>query len=202
MRAGALLLTNSGQLVSSTSGQGDAGDVSVRIQGSAILDRNALIQSGVSAGGVGHGGNVHIQAQSFVATNGSQIQALVFRPQFLPGGRGNGGDIRLDVDGRTLLSGVGSTGFSSGLLTLSERNAFGRAGNITINTDSLQVRNGAIVTAATFNAGGRGGDIHVNARTLDALDGGQILTNSRSERRAGEVTLNVSDAILSTGQKL
>lgn len=200
LSAGSLSLTNSGQLVSSTFGQGRAGNVSVQVDRGVTLDRNALIQSGVSAGGVGNGGNVTVQAQSFSATNGSQIQALVFRPQgATPGGRGNGGDIRLNIDGSTVLAGVGATGFSSGLLTLSERGTVGRAGNITIDTDSLQVTDGAIVDAATFNANGSSGDVVVNARNLEVLNGGQILTNTRSTGNAGQIQLNVADTVTLSG---
>ena len=164
------------------------------------LDRNALIQSGVNAGGVGNGGNVTVQAQSLSATHGSQIQALVFRPQStLLGGDGDGGDIHLSIRGRTVLSGIGSTGFSSGLLTLSERNASGQAGSITLDTDSLQVADGAIVNAATFNSDGKSGDIVVRARNLEVLNGGQILTNTRSDRSAGQIILNIAGTTTISG---
>ena len=198
VRARELSLTNSGQLISSTFGQGDAGRISVNVDRNVRLDNNGLIQSGVSAGGRGDGGNIRIHAQSLSATHGSQIAALTFRQQeqqgnVIPGGIGNGGDIRLDIAGTTVLSGIGATGFSGGLLTLGERGAFGRAGNITVNTDDLQVTDGAIVTAATFNPGGIGGDITINARTAEVLNGGQILTNTRSTRRAGQVNLNIAE---------
>jgi filamentous hemagglutinin family protein len=208
--ADSLSLTNNGQLVSSTRGQGDAGDVFVRAD-AIELRSGGLIQSAVAAGGIGDGGNVTIRGRSLDVLDGSQISTFVSRPQRdtetgirLAGGQGEGGDIDIRTIDRITLTGTGSqgtfAGFSSGLLSLSERDALGPAGDITIQTRELQITDGAIVAAGIFNAGGDGGDIEIEADNLAILDGGQILTNTRSSGQAGRIRLDIADTITIAGR--
>jgi filamentous hemagglutinin family protein len=209
--ADSLALTNSGQLVSSTRGSGDAGDVTVRVNDTLRLRNGGLIQSAVAAGGVGDGGSVTIRGRSLFVLDGSQIGTFVARPQRdaqtgaqLAGGQGAGGNIDIRTTDSITLSGTGLqgdfTGFSSGLLSLSERNALGPAGDITVHTRDLQIADGAIVAAGIFNAGGSGGSVTVEANNLEILNGGQILTNTRSSGRAGRINLSINDTVAIAGR--
>jgi filamentous hemagglutinin family protein len=183
-----------------TFGQGNAGDIRLIIEDVLAFDNGSSITSSVRAGGVGDSGNIDIQARSITLDSGSQIGAVVSRQtrineRFLQGGRGNGGDIQIFASDSIRLSGFGtrgfSRGFSSGLLTLSERGASGTAGNITVRAGDFQVENGAVVVASTFNSGD-GGDIEIRANRFEATNGGQVVTNTRSSGNAGQITLIVA----------
>lgn len=180
-----------------------AGDITIRTDDVVALDKESGILSSVGAGGVGSSGDIQLETSELSLLNGSQIQALLFREQGgLLGGQGVGGTVDIDASDSVIISGIGSTGFSSGLLVLSERGAFGPAGDINVTTKDFLVSNGAVVAAGTFNDGGVGGDITITAATFKALNGGQILTNTRSGQDAGSIKLNIADTILIDGTDL
>ncbi|MGJ3249124.1 MAG: filamentous hemagglutinin N-terminal domain-containing protein [Elainellaceae cyanobacterium] len=89
--------------------------------------------------------------------------------------------------------------FSSGLFSGTEPTAEGRGGEILVNTGTLRVTNGAVLSARTRNAS-EGGTIRVNATTLDVVNGGQILTTAFRSGNAGDITLNISDRAVFAGQ--
>ena len=179
---------------------GKAGDIHIDADNFIHLDNSSGILSTVGTGGTGRGGSIVIESSSLSILNGSQIQAALFREQHGQlGGRGIGGKISVNASDSITLSGISPEGFSSGLLVLSERGAFGLAGDIEVTTDNFQVSDGAIVAAGIFNDGGKGGNITINAQNFKALNGGQILTNTRSSRDAGSIKLNVAESVLIEG---
>ncbi|HEY9675093.1 MAG TPA: filamentous hemagglutinin N-terminal domain-containing protein [Waterburya sp.] len=199
IQAGSLSLTDSALLYARADGQGNAGNIFVVANDSVSLANSSRITSSVGPGGVGNGGDVNIQTRSLSATNGSQVQAAVFREYGnLPGGRGRGGNIRVNASDSINLSGVSQDGFSSGLLTLTERGASGKAGDITVNTAAFRIADGAAVSAQTFNLSD-GGNITINTDTLEAVNGGQVLTTTRNRGRAGNITINATDSIIFSG---
>ncbi|MBE9191077.1 filamentous hemagglutinin N-terminal domain-containing protein [Gloeocapsopsis crepidinum LEGE 06123] len=210
-----LFLNDGAQVVANTFGEGNAGSIFVQAD-NVSLDNASGILSSVSSGAVGDGGDINIQTRSLSLTNGSQVQAAVFREQGeIPGGQGKGGNISINASESVDLVGISSVqlpitspfnplkllpteGFSSGLFTSTEKGAIGSGGNITINTRSLQVRNGAIVNAQTLNSSD-GGNITLNVNTFTATGGGQVLTVSRDRGKAGNITLTATDSITLSG---
>jgi filamentous hemagglutinin family protein len=197
--AGSLSLTNGAIVNSSTYGQGNAGNIFVQALNSISLANSSGIISNTGQGGVGNSGDIDINTKTLTLTSGSQIQAVVFRQyENLPGGKGKGGEIRINATDSVNLSGIGTTGFSSGLFTLTDRGASGEAGNIYVTTGDFRVADGAIVAAATFN-NSNAGNITINANTFEALNGGQVTTFTRSGGNAGTITLKVKDSITLAG---
>jgi filamentous hemagglutinin family protein len=196
---GSLSITNGAQLNANTLGRGDAGNIFVQASDLISLSNSSYISSSVLPGGVGNSGNIDINTRTLTLTDGSQIGAGVFR-EFgnLPGGRGRGGEIRINASDSVTLSGISSTGFSSGLVALTERGASGDAGSINVTTDNFRVADGALVVAATFNEG-NAGDITINANNFEAVNGGQVLTSTRSTGQAGTIKLNIRDSITLAG---
>jgi filamentous hemagglutinin family protein len=198
-----LLVNNSAAILSSTLGQGNAGDISVDVSEDILLSNSSVIDSSVLPGGVGQGGNLDIETRNLTLTNGSQIRALVSRSallenRLLPAGRGQGGRIRINASDSVTLSGIGSTGFSSVIATLTERDASGDAGDITLTTKNFRATDGAGLSAATFNES-KGGDITINADIFELFNGAQVLTNTRSGGNAGTIRLNVKERITIAG---
>lgn len=198
-----LSLRDQSLVSTSTAGQGDAGNLSLQVDGSVSKAGGSAIVSGVFLLSRGNGGNIDIQARSLSLTDGSEVLAWTF-------GAGNTGNIQVKASEFINLSGVSPTridpapdvgvtsGFSSGLFTSTEQGASGEGGNIQVTTNALGLSDGAVLSARTVNAF-RGGDIFVDANTLNLTGGGQILTTAYSSGRAGNITVNAADSITLAG---
>jgi large exoprotein involved in heme utilization and adhesion len=84
------------------------------------------------------------------------------------------------------------------LITSTESGASGSGGGITVNTNDLQVQNGAVVNAQTLSSE-KGGSVNIKANTFEASGGGQVLASSSSSGNAGNITLNVIDSVSLSG---
>lgn len=201
IQARSLSLINNATLNSSTSGQGDAGNIFLRVNDSVSLT-NSFINSFVGQRGVGNGGDINIQTRSLSLIDGATLQSQT-------SGTGNAGNIWVNATDSITLSGVGLSGFSlfenilergysSGLISSTEATASGQGGEIRVSTDALRVSDGAVLSARTRNAA-NGGNIFVNANTLEAIDGGQILTTAFSSGRAGDIFIDATNSVTLSG---
>lgn len=200
LTAGSLFVMNGAVLTSSTDGQGNAGNININVRNHINLDGVGLfnpslrfaqssgVYSSVKKQGVGNGGNISITAESLSLSNGALVLANSF-------GQGTAGNIQVDADSVTLV-GVGTNGQVSGLLTPTEPTAIGQAGTITVNSNILQIADGAVISSETRNSS-PGGSININARTIQATNGGQILTSTTSGGIAGNIHLQADNVTLS-----
>ncbi len=194
-----LFLENGGILSTETLGKGDAGKIFVDASDSVSLSNSSRINSSVSPGGEGKGGKINIYTQTLTSTGGSQITAAVSRESGnLPAGNGKGGEININASESVTLSGISPTGFSSGILTLTERGASGDTGNINVTTGDFRVTDDAVVTATTSN-NRKAGNITINTNNFELFNGGRVATVTRSSGNAGTITLNVKDKITLSG---
>ncbi|GJD22872.1 filamentous haemagglutinin outer membrane protein [Rivularia sp. IAM M-261] len=212
INAGKLSLRNGTQIEASTSGQGDGGNVNVVVKGEASLV-NALILSQVEAGGTGKGGDIYFEAASLKLQNGAQILTSIKEASDgrLPG-NGEAGNVKVKVAGAVDIVGkkvsIGKDDVPSEIGSRVNIGAEGKGGNIIIDSSSLNLQDGAVVTASTLGKGdagnvnvivkgevfldgsivssqveaggiGKGGDIYVEASSLKLQNGGQILTSIR-----------------------
>jgi large exoprotein involved in heme utilization and adhesion len=212
IKARSLSMDNFSLLSTATSGQGNAGNISMQVDDSITLANTSNIRSNVEQGGVGNGGDIDIKARSLTLTKGAEIGAIVFREENgFRGGKGKAGNIVINAKDFVDISGVSSVqlpvsfptvGFSSGIFASAERGTTATqpqaAGNITITTGNFNIANGAVVDALTSNDGS-GGSITINAKNFTATGGGQVLTTSRGKGDAGDIILNISDRITLSG---
>ncbi|MBE8967459.1 filamentous hemagglutinin N-terminal domain-containing protein [Nostocales cyanobacterium LEGE 12452] len=207
--SGSFFLSDGAELSASTFGQGNAGNVTVGAKNAVDLAGNAYIFSTVQAGGVGKGGNIDINAATLSLTDSAQLlTATRAASATQPAGRGDAGDVNVKVTGAVDIAGE-KNGFPSGIRSNMETGTVGNGGNITIDSGSFSLQDGAQLVASTFgqgNAGnvtvrtkdaisltgnayilstveaggvGKGGNIDINATTLSLTDGGQLLTATR-----------------------
>jgi filamentous hemagglutinin family protein len=207
--SGSFSLREGAQLQTSTLGQGNAGNVTVRALDSVSLADDAYILSTVEAGGVGKGGNIDINAASLSLTDGAQLLTLTREASNTqPAGRGDAGNVNVKVTGAVDIAGE-KNGFSSGIRSLMRTGTVGNGGNITIDSGSFSLREGTQLAASTLgqgNAGnvtvraknavslagnaaifstvepggvGKGGNIDINAASLSLTDGAQLTTITR-----------------------
>ncbi|MEM6252870.1 MAG: filamentous hemagglutinin N-terminal domain-containing protein [Cyanobacteria bacterium P01_D01_bin.156] len=188
------------------------GNITINVNDLVSLTNEAQIRGLIEPGGEGIASRVSVNGQRLIVED-SQILAALFREIQLgsvpfPGGRGQGGEIIVNMPQSVSIRGTTSQGFSSGLLTLTERGALGNGGNITITTGDFSISDGAIVAAATFDSGD-GGDIEIVAERFSARNGGQVLTNSGQTftptlglGASGEITLRVNEEIVIDGRDI
>ncbi|MEH2231139.1 MAG: filamentous hemagglutinin N-terminal domain-containing protein [Nostoc sp.] len=204
-----LSLRDGAYLAASTSGVGNAGNVTVRAKNAVDLADNAGIFSTVEAGGVGKGGNIDINAATLSLTDDAQLLTITRGASATqPAGREDAGNVNVQVTGAVDISGK-KNGFPSGIFSLMDTGTIGNGGNITIDSGSFSLSDGALLNASTSGVGnagnvtvraknaislagnayifstveaggvGKGGNIDINATTLSLTDGAQLLTITR-----------------------
>ncbi|MEC4813445.1 MAG: filamentous hemagglutinin N-terminal domain-containing protein, partial [Scytonema sp. PMC 1069.18] len=196
---GSLFLTDGAQLVASTYGQGNAGNVLINANDVAFAGLNGTITSGVQSnvesGGVGNGGSLNINAAKLSLSDGAQVQTIVreaFNNQLA--GRGNAGNIDINVTGAVTIAGV-RNGFSSGILSYLGNGAEGKGGNINVTTGSLSLSDGAQINASTLGEGNAGNiEIQVS-ESLIAKGGAVLRSDSFGEGNAGNIAIEAGDGI-------
>jgi filamentous hemagglutinin family protein len=147
-----LKLSNGGSILNGTLGQGNTGSISIAVANKVDVDGSSIYDFGNSLSGLnssitvftgtessGDGGYIDISTRSLSLTNGGLIWA---------GSQGKGvtGDIVINASDFVLLDGVGPL-LNGGILNNPPLGGSGGAGNIVINTKSLQINNGAAIYA-------------------------------------------------------
>ena len=192
LETGRLVIQDGAALATTTFGQNsNAGGISVRARDSVVLTDGRIL-SGVAGGAIGNSGGITINTPSLVITEGAiQTQTL---------GQGRAGDIQITAPSQVNLSGSNSnilsgSGGSNALLGRTSNN-IGAGGNIRVTTVSLNVADGATLSAQT-QTNARGGNIIVDADRLNLVGSGQLLTSTSSNGRAGDITVNTPNLQLS-----
>jgi filamentous hemagglutinin family protein len=180
-------------------GQGPGGDINLAISGTILLTggtpspstgESTRITLGVQPDGVGTGGNLRIRAGALVLQDGGLINASTQ-------GQGDAGNIDIQADRVAISGSIPSNGLPSGLFTSSD--TAGNAGDITIETQTLRLADGAVLSARS-RGDGQGGDISVNAtRTFEAVNGGQLITTTFGQGQAGKITVKAGEQITIAG---
>jgi filamentous hemagglutinin family protein len=202
--AGSLSLQDNAQLSTATSGQGDAGNITVTAKNAVSLV-NASMLSTVEAGGVGKGGNIEIDARTLSLLDSAQLSTITREasdPQ--PPGRGNAGNITVKVNGSVDIAGRKGD-FGSVISSNVNPGTEGNGGNITIDAGSFSLRDGAFVSAGTFGEG-NAGTIKVNATdfvTISGMNGifrSALFVGSFSETgTAGDIVVTSPKITLDSG---
>ncbi|MDZ7968376.1 MAG: filamentous hemagglutinin N-terminal domain-containing protein [Nostoc sp. DedSLP03] len=184
-------------LVTSTLGQGNAGNVTVSAKNAVNLaDSNIL--STVEAGGVGKGGNININAANLSLTDSASLRTLTssaFDTQ--PAGRGDAGNVNILVTGAVDIAGE-KNGFPSGIFSLVDTGTVGNGGNITIDSSDFSLRDGAGLVASTLGQG-NAGNVTVaaknavyfaNAGILTTVEAGTVSNGGNIEINSPKITLD------------
>ncbi|AVH64076.1 hypothetical protein CDG77_29490 [Nostoc sp. 'Peltigera membranacea cyanobiont' 213] len=194
-----LKITNGAFISSSTSGKGNAGNISINALDNIAFDTNSNASSNVFNEGVGNGGNIYLKTGSLSLINGSQISTNV-------SGQGNAGNITIEASDNVKIDGVFIDAGKFDLNNL-DYDAFsalksnlsiggiGKAGNIQVTTGSLSVTNGAVIYS--FTAGvGNAGNITINARDNVTFSGfgGRAKSGSLASSEGGGVENGISNS--------
>jgi filamentous hemagglutinin family protein len=156
-------------------------------------------------------GNIEIQTPHFLLRDGAVIsagtdQAGVGGSILITGLQGkNAESVELVGNsgiGRVLgidnLPGFAGIGNGSRIRSITSSNS--NAGSVTIKADRVTLRAGTRIDVGTVNSGsGNGGSIDIDAKTLELLDGGQLISTTAGSGRAGNIKVQATNLISSTG---
>ena len=165
IRANTLEVLEGAQLSAATLGKGEAGNVILEIADTARFQGSDPI-NGISSGvfsiidsdGEGRGGDIEIHANTLEVLEGAQLSAGIL-------GEGEAGNVILEITNTARFAGSNpSDGSPSGVF-----NQIGRNGD------------------------GRGGDIEIHANTLEVLEGAQLSAGILGEGEAGNVILEITN---------
>ncbi|MBP0018476.1 MAG: filamentous hemagglutinin N-terminal domain-containing protein [Cyanobacteria bacterium SBLK] len=152
-----LSLQDGGQISTITGGQGDAGNINIKVDGVLSLSNLSGISSSVSFNSIGNSGSIDLTANVISLSEDSVITTGSF-------GQGNAGNIVLQIEDSITLD-------QSSLFSDASVGGFGKGGNIYIQTRILNLVNGAQIDAS-LNSGerfnlpssrGQGGSINIHA---------------------------------------
>jgi len=161
--------SNGSQILAIALGEGNGGSININASNSVSFDgvgsdgRSSAAYSTVQPTAKGNAGDINIDTGSFSVTNGAELVTSTF-------GEGNGGSININASNSVSFDGVGSNERDSAAYSTVESNAKGNAGDINIDTGSLSVTNGALVTSRILGQG-NAANININARDQVSLIG-------------------------------
>jgi len=198
--SGDFSLSNGAQLQASTSGQGNAGNVTVNVKNAVDLaGGETTIFSNVELEGKGNGGNIFIDSGDFSLSNGAQVQALTK-------GQGNAGNVTVNVKNAVDLAGGETTIFSN-----VELEGKGNGGNIDIKATTLSLADGAQLQTLV-KSDGQGDAGNVNVKVTGGVDiagvngtkksGISSNVQPRVEGNGGNIFIDSGDFSLSDGAEI
>ncbi|WP_335153937.1 two-partner secretion domain-containing protein [Nostoc sp.] len=205
--SGSFSLRDRAVLEASTLGLGNAGNVTVRTRDAVSL-ADASIFTTVESGGVGKGGNIDINAATLSLTDGAQLLTITRgASDTQPAGRGNAGNVNIKVTGAVDIAG-GKNIFPSGIRSRVNTGTVGNGGNITINSGSFSLRDGAQLSAETSGLGNAGA-IKVNAADFFTISGkssnfnsGLFVFSESTTGTAGDILVTSPRVTLDNGARL
>ncbi|MFM6750688.1 MAG: filamentous hemagglutinin N-terminal domain-containing protein [Dolichospermum sp.] len=203
-----LTLENGGFISTSTYGKGNAGNVVIKAT-QRVNVRGWLSSDVFNDTAEGNGGSITIDTSTLTLEKGGFINAGTF-------GKGNAGDIAIKATQGVTIGGV----LSSDVFDTGE----GNGGSITIDTSTLNLEKGGIISASTFGKGdagniaiqatqgvnvrgwissdvfndtaeGNGGSITIDTSTLTLENGGYISANTYGKGNAGNVVIKATQGV-------
>jgi filamentous hemagglutinin family protein len=182
-----LTLSDGAAITTSTLGQGNGGDLSVRVTDSVTfsgLDSNGVssrLQMAVYPQATGNAGNLTLETTKLNLYDGAFISTATY-------GQGNAGDLTIRASESVTLSGLNSYKSGSVLATSVESGTIGNGGNLLIETGQLTLSDRATITAYTY-APGNAGNLTIKTDRLTLADGSQISTITFTEGNAGQLSI-------------
>lgn len=219
LNARRLIVRDGAQISTATFGAGDGGNLTVNVKDSIHLSGGSpsdSLGSGLfsaaqaSSSPEARAGNLTVTTRQLELRQGAQIATGTV-------GRGDGGDLSIQAD-NIEISGTSPSGFNSGLLSTSDDlqvakqgTTTGRAGNLTIQTDRLSIRDGGQVAAAIFGNTSGGGNLQITAHEFIEVSGAAPSNSLGGDTgifagtplaipttgNAGNITLNTPSLIVS-----
>jgi filamentous hemagglutinin family protein len=195
--AGALRLLNNSSINSSTTGEGNAGNVSIDVRDTLFLKNGSNILTSTlsfkGSPGIGNAGNILIQAGDRISlADEAYLSTATF-------GQGNAGIVGIKAKSLDLISGSQISTSTS---------AAGRAGDVQIQTtdsisligmDATNTQRSGIFSVVNRTGKDRGGNIQITTGNLTIADDASISASTLGQGRAGDIRVNADRSVLISG---
>jgi filamentous hemagglutinin family protein len=201
-------IVKNGVITSATFGPGDGGSVVVDVANGLLIDGTGanpvsvtgIVSEAVDPQSAANVGNVSVRAGTLSLVNGGVISSTTF-------GRGNGGNVAVDVAGALSIDGRLAASFT-GIASQADRTSIGNAGGIAVNAGSLSIADNGAISSTTFGPG-NGGSITIGvagALSISAsgenplsLTGVASQANPGSTGNAGNISLHAGSLSIGGG---
>jgi filamentous hemagglutinin family protein len=190
-----LIIDDEAEVSTTTFGRGDAGNITIDAA-DLVSSNNGGIYSSVAKDGIGKGGKIHIKTNSLNLVNGSLISSS-------SSGKGDAGEIKIEVQDDILINGTNSDDFPSSIRSRANKTANGNGGNIYINARELSIFADAEVNSSTLGKG-NAGNININSKDRIVLSNGDIFSNVEEEAtgNGGNIQISTDSLELNEGSEL
>ncbi|MCS6959836.1 MAG: filamentous hemagglutinin N-terminal domain-containing protein [Pseudanabaenaceae cyanobacterium SKYGB_i_bin29] len=194
-----LRLVEGAQIGTATFGRGDGGNLFIKASQLVEATGNSLISASVQPGAEGKGGNLVITTDTLRLSGGAQISSGTF-------GKGDGGTLAIEASQLLEAIGRSSTGkAASGIFANVAVGGEGKGGNLTIETPTLRLTEGAQIASGTFGRG-NGGNLSLKvSQLLEAKDSGSLIDVSvqpQAEGKGGNLSIETATLRLTGGAKI
>jgi large exoprotein involved in heme utilization and adhesion len=187
IKTNTLLVKDGTQVSAGTFGSGKGGNLRVDATDVQIIGRSGLSAS-AQRNSTGDAGDSTIKTNTLLVKDGAQVSAATF-------GSGKGGNLRVDATDVQIIGTTADGQFASGLFTASaEPNSTGNAGDLTIETNTLLVQDGARVSVESLGTG-TAGNMTLNARSIRLNNNALLTANTQSalvDPNSEQATININ----------
>ena len=157
-----LLVADGAAIATNTFGSGNAGDLSVTASEIELIGASGFPSSlAVSTEAEGNAGSLDINTDYLLVADGARIITSTF-------GSGDAGTLSVTASEIELIGGAAGVG-SSGLFANTEPGSSGNGGNLTVDTASLLIADGAQINALANESVGDAGTIDISAEEIDLV---------------------------------
>jgi large exoprotein involved in heme utilization and adhesion len=189
------------RLDTGTIGDADGGNLSIKTDSLLVSDGASIsTSSSFLEEDEGDTGNLTINTRNLLVRDGAQVSTETF-------GGGAGGDLIVIATDSVQVIGTSADGRESGLLARTTNS--GEAGNISIETGNLIVRDGALISASTFGEG-EGGNLTINANDSVQVFGtsangelaSRLFSRTTNSGEAGNISIETGNLIVRDGAQV
>ncbi|MFZ1027426.1 MAG: S-layer family protein, partial [Limnoraphis robusta] len=182
-----LSVRDGAQVLTATFGNGDGGNLTVTANDVELLGSGSQLGASVVQGATGNGGTLTLHTQRLSVREAAQIFTGTF-------GNGDGGNLTVTANDVELVGSGSQLGASV------QRGARGNGGTLTLDTQRLSVREGALIFTGTLG-NGDGGNLTVTATDVELVGRGGLAASalSTSTGRAGTLTVNAENLTVRDG---
>ncbi|ARV59609.1 hypothetical protein BZZ01_14085 [Nostocales cyanobacterium HT-58-2] len=187
-----LSIRNGAYISASTLGSGQGGNLDIKAADSVEILASPTDTDGAdglftSTVGSGNAGNLTLTTQRLSVRNGGAVSAAT-----APLSTGQGGNLTIDASDSVEVAGTSNDGNLQSLLSVRSRGA-GQAGNITVNSPRISIKDKGTINAESSAADG--GNITLNTNLLLLRRSGTISTTAGLAQGAGNggnITINAN----------
>ena len=182
-----LLVQNGARVSAITTGSGNSGSLQITVSESVELigiTGDSQVPTGLftQSQGSGDAGDLTIDTRRLLVRDRAQVSA---------GTRGSGKGGRLQITASDSIEVIGRSGLFTQSQGITQSQGTGNAGDLTIDTPRLLVRDGAVVSASTFGTG-KGGNLTLETGQLSLSQGGRIVVSTFGTGDAGQLNVNAT----------